>query len=96
MGYLLDTNICIYIIKQKPESVIKRFRQIPLGEIGVSSITVGELDYGARKSANPKKTCPRYTNSCLHSRFSVSDLTQALNMAKYEAHWNDKELLSAL
>ena len=55
MGYLLDTNICIYIIKKKPESVFKRLSQIPLGEIGVSSITVAELDYGARKSAIPEK-----------------------------------------
>jgi tRNA(fMet)-specific endonuclease VapC len=51
MGYLLDTNICIYIIKKKPESVLKRLREIPLGEIGISSLTVAELDYGARKSA---------------------------------------------
>jgi tRNA(fMet)-specific endonuclease VapC len=55
MGYLLDTNICIYIIKKKPESVLKRLGQLPLGEIGISSVTVAELDYGARKSANPEK-----------------------------------------
>ena len=55
MGYLLDTNICIYIIKKKPESVLKRLDQLPLGEIGISSLTVAELDYGARKSANPGK-----------------------------------------
>lgn len=55
MGYLLDTNICIYIIKKKPESVLKRLREIPLGEIGISSLTVAELDYGARKSTNTEK-----------------------------------------
>ncbi|HWB90481.1 MAG TPA: PIN domain-containing protein [Puia sp.] len=55
MGYLLDTNICIYIIKRKPESVLQRLRALPLGEIGLSSLTVAELDYGARKSANPEK-----------------------------------------
>lgn len=55
MGYLLDTNICIYIIKRKPDSVLKRLLQIPIGEIGISSITIAELDYGARKSANPDK-----------------------------------------
>src|SRR5579871_2609774 len=55
MGYILDTNICIYIIKKKPESVLRRFNSMPLGEIGVSSITVAELDYGARKSASPEK-----------------------------------------
>ena len=55
MGYLLDTNICIYIVKKKPESVLKRLQEIPLGEIGISSLTVAELDYGARKSANSEK-----------------------------------------
>jgi tRNA(fMet)-specific endonuclease VapC len=55
MGYLLDTNICIYIIKRKPESVLTKLSQIPLGQIGISSITIAELDYGARKSANPEK-----------------------------------------
>lgn len=55
MGYLLDTNICIYIIKKKPESVLKRFGQIPLGEVGISSITIAELNYGVAKSTNPEK-----------------------------------------
>jgi tRNA(fMet)-specific endonuclease VapC len=55
MGYLLDTDICIYIIKKKPESVLKRLTEIPLGEIGISSLSVAELDYGARKSANPER-----------------------------------------
>jgi tRNA(fMet)-specific endonuclease VapC len=55
MAYLLDTNICIYIIKKKPESVINRFRLLSLGEIGISTITIAELDYGAAKSANPEK-----------------------------------------
>jgi tRNA(fMet)-specific endonuclease VapC len=55
MGYLLDTNICIYIIKKKPDSVLKRLLQIPLGQIGISSISIAELDYGARKSSNPEK-----------------------------------------
>ena len=44
--YMLDTNICIYIIKQKPENVIERFRQTPISDIGVSSITLSELEYG--------------------------------------------------
>ena len=55
MSYLLDTNICIYIIKQKPQSVLDRFNSIEPGEVAVSMITVSELYYGARKSANPEK-----------------------------------------
>ena len=50
MRYLLDTNICIYLIRQKPLQVIERFNAYSIGEIGVSSITVSELWYGVAKS----------------------------------------------
>jgi tRNA(fMet)-specific endonuclease VapC len=55
MKYMLDTNICIYIIKQKPQNVIRRFRQAKISEIGVSSITLSELEYGVMKSAKPEQ-----------------------------------------
>jgi len=55
MAYLLDTNICIYIIKNRPESVREKFESISVGEIGISSITLSELQYGVEKSASPAK-----------------------------------------
>ena len=55
MEYLLDTNICIYIIKKKPEKVFNKFRNISFGSIGISSITLAELQYGVMKSSNPGK-----------------------------------------
>ncbi|WP_061221615.1 type II toxin-antitoxin system tRNA(fMet)-specific endonuclease VapC [Leptospira borgpetersenii] len=48
--YLLDTNICIYIINQKPRSVYKKFKKIKLENIFISSITEFELKYGVQKS----------------------------------------------
>lgn len=51
MKYLLDTNICIYIIKKKPEKVIKKFREHKVGDIAISSITIAELNYGIAKSS---------------------------------------------
>lgn len=52
---MLDTNICIYTIKHKPESVIKRFTaEIPNG-LCISSITLAELWHGVEKSSNPQK-----------------------------------------
>lgn len=48
--YLLDTNICIYIRKQKPERVSERFHKLSSGEAAISVITYGELLYGANKS----------------------------------------------
>ncbi|UML78717.1 type II toxin-antitoxin system tRNA(fMet)-specific endonuclease VapC [Leptospira kirschneri] len=48
--YLLDTNICIYIINQKPDSVYKKFKKIKLENIFISSITEFELKYGIQKN----------------------------------------------
>jgi tRNA(fMet)-specific endonuclease VapC len=50
MKYLLDTNICIYLIKQKPASVLAMFNERAVGDIGISSISVAELSYGVQKS----------------------------------------------
>ena len=41
LRYLLDTNICIYIAKQKPISVLKKFTKLAVGEVGMSTITFG-------------------------------------------------------
>ncbi len=48
--FLLDTNICIYIRRKKPEEVLRRFRRLKQGEAALSVITFGELVYGAEKS----------------------------------------------
>ena len=48
--YLLDTNICIYIIKQQPLAVIQRFQSLAVSKVGISSITLSELEYGVSKS----------------------------------------------
>ena len=50
MDYVLDTNICIYIAKQKPMAVYERFSQLDVGSVGMSYVTYGELRYGALKS----------------------------------------------
>ena len=55
MRFLLDTNICIYIIKQKPLEVLQRFNIYQIGDIGVSTITVAELEFGVQKSQFPAK-----------------------------------------
>ncbi len=51
LRYLLDTNICIYIAKQRPPSVARRFAKLAAGSVGMSLITFGELRYGAEKSS---------------------------------------------
>lgn len=48
--YLLDTNICIYVRRRKPDPVFRRFDRLSPGEAAISVITYGELLYGANKS----------------------------------------------
>jgi tRNA(fMet)-specific endonuclease VapC len=50
MKYILDTNICIYLIKKKPISVLAKFNEHAVGDIGISTISVAELSYGVQKS----------------------------------------------
>ena len=47
---LLDTNICIHIIKRKPISTLQHFQRYQPGDIGISAITLAELQYGVAKS----------------------------------------------
>ena len=50
MTYMLDTNICIYSIKHKPEQVFRRLSGIDPSDVCISSITYAELVYGVEKS----------------------------------------------
>ncbi|MEA5512087.1 type II toxin-antitoxin system VapC family toxin [Crocosphaera sp. UHCC 0190] len=48
--YMLDTNICIYIIKKRPSTVLTRFQTISSEDLYISVMTVAELQYGVEKS----------------------------------------------
>lgn len=54
LKYMLDTNIVIYTIKNKPEVVRKAFKKHS-GQMAISSVTLGELVYGAEKSSRPEQ-----------------------------------------
>jgi len=53
--YLLDTSICVFVIRQKPQLVVKRFRQQRPDDLAISTVTLAELRYGADKSSNAGK-----------------------------------------
>lgn len=55
MKILLDTDICIYLINDRPEHLRQRFEQYALSDIGVSAITAAELRFGAAKSKAVEK-----------------------------------------
>ncbi|MGL1891418.1 MAG: type II toxin-antitoxin system VapC family toxin [Spirochaetaceae bacterium] len=53
--YLLDTNICIYAIKNRPLNVLKKISENFSDGIYISSLTVAELEFGVSNSQNPEK-----------------------------------------
>ena len=55
MMYMLDTNICIYTMKRKPEKVLQRFQKALDEGLCISSITLAELEYGMQHSSDPIK-----------------------------------------
>lgn len=52
MKYMLDTNICIYLIRKKPVQVLKRLQKNDISDICISSITLAEMEYGIAKSSS--------------------------------------------
>ena len=55
MTYMLDTSICIYAMKNKPEQVLQRLKKELNSGVCISSITLAELEYGMKHSSNPVK-----------------------------------------
>ena len=54
MKYLLDTDTCIYLINERPRSVLARFRRHAVGDIGLSTVTVSELAWGVAKTGSAR------------------------------------------
>ena len=50
--FMLDTNMCIYLMKDQPEQVAKRFAECYVGDVVMSAVTYAELEYGVTVSAN--------------------------------------------
>lgn len=55
MKLMLDTNICIAIIKQKPKDILRKFNDYQVGQVCISSVTLAELRYGVAKSQYHQK-----------------------------------------
>lgn len=72
--YMLDTNICIYLMKNQPPAVAKRFDKCYVGDVVISAITFAELEYGALTSADP-----------LAQRRNLANMIQSIPVAPFEA-----------
>lgn len=53
MKWMLDTNTCIAMVRQAPESTLKKLRGKSIGQVGLSSVVLSELAYGAARSLRP-------------------------------------------
>ena len=68
-------------MKQKPKSVLEKFEQLEVGEVGMSAITYGELMYGAQKSSHAKKAVDLVHQLCNY----IPPLSLSIKVAEYYA-----------
>lgn len=73
--YMLDTNICIYLMKHQPEQVAKRFSQCHVGDVVISAITYAELEYGVAVCANSAR-----------ERRNLAALVEDIPVAPFDAY----------
>ncbi|GHU37282.1 ribonuclease VapC [Betaproteobacteria bacterium] len=53
--YMLDTNMCIYLMKNQPEEVARRFAECYVGDVLMSTITFAELEFGVSVCHDPER-----------------------------------------
>ncbi len=84
MKYMLDTNICSYIIKQRPLSVLEKLKTVPIEECGISSITLAELRYwvGKNKRLHQKS---RNTGKPNINEEVIDKFVSHLNIAQFDS-----------
>lgn len=90
MKKMLDTNICIYIIKNKPQSVLDELKKCNVGDIILSSITVSELIYGAYKSQFVEKNLKAIEHFLIPFDVAEYDYKAALEYGKLRASLEKK------
>lgn len=71
MRYMLDTNICIYAIKHKPEKVLEELQRHDPSDVCISAVTYAELIHGVEKSAAIEKN--RLALSLLLANIEIFD-----------------------
>ena len=84
--YMLDTNICIYAMKRKPEQVLRRLKESFSSGIVISSITLAELEYGIRHSSNPEKNAQALIRFLFPFQIDPFDTSAAMEYGKIRAY----------
>lgn len=73
--YMLDTNICIYLMKHQPPQVRARFAECFVGDVVISAITLAELEFGVACSGEGKA----------HNQVLLDSLLEDILVAPFEA-----------
>jgi len=90
MHYLLDTDICIYLIRKRPPEVLERFRQHSPQDVAISIITLFELEYGVQKSQYPKRSKDALAKFLLPLNLINLDRSSAIEAAIIRAQLEKK------
>jgi len=90
MRYLLDTNICIYLIKKRPSEVLERFRQHSPKNVAICTITLFELQYGIEKSQYLQRSEEALTKFLLPLNLIDLDRSAAIEAAAIRAQLERK------
>ena len=83
--YLLDTNICIYLIKKHPPEVFKRFQKIQLKQLYIPTVTVFELYYGIEKNNSHQRNLSALENFIAPLTIVNFNIEAAIQAAKIRA-----------
>jgi tRNA(fMet)-specific endonuclease VapC len=90
MHYLLDTNICIYLIKKRPSKVLERFRQHSPQDVAISMVTLFELEYGVEKSQYKQRSKDALAKFFLPLNLIDVDRPSAIEAAIIRAQFEKK------
>jgi len=80
--YLLDTDICSYIIKKRPREVLERFKAVSPMQLGISVITLAELLYGVEHSSSKTINLPIIENFVNHLQVLPWESEAAVHYSK--------------
>jgi tRNA(fMet)-specific endonuclease VapC len=90
MRYLLDTDICIYLIKKRPREILERFRAHSPEDVAISTVTLFELHYGVEKSQYRKRSADALAKFCLSLNLVDLDRSAAKESAGIRAQLEKK------
>ncbi len=83
---LLDTNICIKLIRGRAPRVLARLRRRRIGTVGLSSITLAELLHGVARSSDPQRNRIALAHFCAPLEIRPFDQDAAASYGRVRAH----------